>query len=224
MGDYIEVAPGRFEKMVGWGAKDASTEYEFYEVFATRPSDSTADGGKNTTILQITGHHLIQSGPDKFVLTERLKVGDPLSHGYTVAKISRVQKVGAYSPLTAHGEVMVAGLSASVYARIDLGVIDGLWGVVELFIPAEIMQPVCKAVVAPIIWAMQLSPPSENQSAIGGNHAFSIFWLVNPLFPIVVMAAAGLAHAANLLGAEWVLFNLAEVSVLFNLAEWVLLG
>jgi len=124
VGDSINIGNGKYSRVYGFGHLDTANSYQYVVVHT-----SSKDKGlelNSLPALELSGRHLIftkgSNGVSTLKQAAHLKVNDIL-YGekgveYIVSKIQKVNRVGAYLPLTPEGTITVNGLLASTYVSI----------------------------------------------------------------------------------------------------------
>ena len=109
VGDRIQVGVDQYEPVYGFYKHDATSIHTFVQM-------ETAEDGPS---LELTESHLLFVNGDVAKRAAEVQVGDVLSGGRTVSKISTSNQKGIYSPLTNSGKLVVNdGIVASAYGTI----------------------------------------------------------------------------------------------------------
>ena len=109
VGDRIQVDVDQYEPVYGFYKHDATSMRTFVQI-------ETGDDGPS---LELTESLLLFADSDVAKRAVEIQVGDVLSGGHTVSKISTSNQKGIYSPLTNSGKLVVnEGIVASTYGTV----------------------------------------------------------------------------------------------------------
>lgn len=113
IGDFVQVGPdGKMSAIVSFSHQDADASALFTVV-------RLVGGTRNNTVLTATPGHLVRGADGRLVAVGMLRVGDGvrLADGGVgvVGWVGSTVGDGVYSPVTAHGDIVVDGVVASCY-------------------------------------------------------------------------------------------------------------
>lgn len=113
VGDYIlsNAEDAAYQRVYSFAHREPSTKDTFVVIH------TDMDAAKNK--LEVTKDHLVfVAGKTVPVRSGTLQVGDKLTSGATITKITTTTKTGIYTPLTADGTFLVNGNKMSSYAAL----------------------------------------------------------------------------------------------------------
>lgn len=135
-GDQILTKSGYYESVYAFGHYDVTTKAQFLQIYTTQ-QNSNYTNMNNIAPLEITGEHLIYlQGKRNPVRADSIKVGDilvsqqpqPQDTPAVITKISTIERIGLYAPLTQSGNLIVNGLKTSAYISLqDSGIEYGMF-------------------------------------------------------------------------------------------------
>ena len=105
IGDAVRTHDGSFSKVLLFSKRLADREAEFFVLHL-----------ESGATLELTKNHYTYFADGQLVLAKDVKVGDRLSAG-EVVEVTQATYVGAYSPVTAAGELLVNGVRVSSHTR-----------------------------------------------------------------------------------------------------------
>jgi hypothetical protein len=111
IGDQVRVGENQYEPVYGFAHREEKTMATFIQVYVEGHEDDASPP------LEMTEDHMLFVNQD-YIPAREVQVGDSLSNG-VVTKLTTVEKMGLYGPLTPSGTVIVNGIEASTYISLQ---------------------------------------------------------------------------------------------------------
>lgn len=116
IGDLVQVSSTLFSPIISFSHREPNRRTQFLHLSFQHP----AQLANTSHTIQLTSSHLLRRLDGTLIPAGNLRIGDAVrvihkSHVAFLISIRRVWRVGVYSPITEHGDLVVDGVIASCY-------------------------------------------------------------------------------------------------------------